>query len=450
MTNVLEFTGKSLLDVFYKAGEDLAAKLRTDKGETRTSFTAKELAIPVYKGGPALIYPEAKTDGETPSNILYFVNTDNSRYQMAQEDLFEMMAHMESCERLKEAKRRRFTIRNIEKEQRDVVARATFDADKMLPKLKKCWDATDSLRPCLQQPALELKTGVIVCSNGHILAVHKARNYHIEMSGEPMEDTVFLPREVTQMKGAITIEVENKKFEYTVHQSNGKDVTTTTDGLLVTATDANGKQADVRQEYRYPNWRSTTPQRVGKAIEIDAKLWGDTAKRIAPQVNQASFLMWLDAEKGSEVIAFKGENYDFSKDINISVPLSAKLPFSVLVGMKTPALVDTMAFEPKVMHYTDSKHAVMFVADDTYVILMPMLLPDGSGNGSGPQDQKDFITFSVDKWIGQEAAPIEKPKPAAKAKAATKTKTVAQAAKTEPTLEERLREALEKQLLVAA
>ena len=445
-----EFSGATVLESFYKAAEHLAGILRTGEHETQTAFTAKELTVSVFKGGPDIVWPEQDTQ------MLYTLTTPTSRYQLLAERLFGMVDHMEAVENIATAKRRRFTIENVSAERRNIVARLEFDVDKMLPKMKKCW-AKDELRPCMNQPAIEVESGMMAASNGHILAVHKLRGYRYDGPKTLMFKDISVPREVASMKGHVTVEIEEKKFTKTTKDANGNEHTECFDGLFISATDSTGKFGSVRQDGKFPNWRSVFPHEVGRAVAVDVKSWTDAAQRVIPHVSEYSCLMWLSAERGAKALDFCGENYDFSKTIKVSVPVSNGVADGVWVGVKGTQLVDTLAFSPDVMYFTAPDRALLFTSQDTVVICMPMLLNDQPETPRGPEK---LVRFSIDSWVRKAVnVPAAKANGKAAGKPKATVKTVAPKAtpsedagdkEATPSIEDRLRAALRRQLAMAA
>jgi len=430
-----ETEADTVLEGLYEVGDLLAARLRTANSERRTLFTAQELLKPVDKGGVWIEWPEGEQE------VLYTVNTATGRYQMCESQVFEMVDRMERVEGVGPAKRHRFAIQNATAQQRDIVARLQFEADKMLPKLKKCW-ADEGLRPNVQQAAIEVATGVAVSTDGHVLVAHKTKAYKADVTdGRLLWDMVFLPREIVQMKGTITVEVE---------LNDGRE-------QIVTATDGSGRHGEVMQSQAYPNWRSVIPQNVGKGIRVDVKPWEAAVKQVLPHLCQASNLMYIDAGRGSKTITFKGEDYDFSKTVEASVQAPTGVNGGLWVGVKATSLLTMLGFQPDVMHFTDRSRALLFHNDQTLSICMPMLI-DGLDEPRGPEKMERFSLEAWEKKTMGEAT-TKKAKPKAK-QAAGKIQTPpptppldgrgAATASNEPTFAERLREALLKHYRQAA
>lgn len=132
------------------------------------------------------------------------------------------------------------------KKNDSVSARIQFSADKMLPKMTKCLEKKDPNMFRLY-PAVEMETGIMVATTGHVLAAHKLKDYRFSPSdGAVLGDVVMLPKEVLQMKGRVEVTVAIDGYE-----------------TVTTATDEKGETAELRQTSRYPSWRSVIPRTTG-------------------------------------------------------------------------------------------------------------------------------------------------------------------------------------------
>ena len=423
------FKAETPLDGFYQAAAHLASVLKAGDGERRTTFTAKEILVPEEKGGPKLVWPDKET-------VLYTVETPTGCYQAPGDQLFRVTDAMEKAEGVGPAKRRRFTVGSASDDGRRIVARLTFEADKVIPKMKKCW-AVEDLRPIMMYPAVELKTGIMVCSNGHILVAHKTKGYHADVTGTPLFDTVLMPREVVQMKGTVTVTAEEKDGE-----------------LVIVATDAAGKSGQVTQKGRFPNWRSVIPRQFQTPFAVDAADWSKAVKRILPNLPEHSRLMKMKAACGAEEIEFSGSNYDYDEEAKVSVSVPGGIKDGLWVGMKATSLLTTLSFSPERMFFLDPKRATLFTNADTLCLLMPMILddedkPDGPG-------RKSLVTFDLEKWIGPSASKPAKKARQQKPKVKAVKQEEASEVKAEPagpvtlSLSEQLRQALRRRLAAAA
>jgi hypothetical protein len=95
-----------------------------------------------------------------------------------------------------------------ENDNMTLTARITFVADKMVKNLKKCLGKRD-LATFAQYPAIEVETGLMIATDGHILAATKLKGYRCEL-GEGVavvNGTRMLPVEVLAMKGTVTVEI---------------------------------------------------------------------------------------------------------------------------------------------------------------------------------------------------------------------------------------------------
>ena len=405
---VVAIEADTVVKGFYKAGEHLAEHVHTTNGEQRTKFTTKDLTA--VKNGVTL-----ESDDESTA-YLYRIRTATGFYQCLQDSLWWMMLQMEQAEGVGPAKRKSFTIKGEEGEQAATL-RLSFTIDREVQRLKQCL-ATDGTRPSLKHPAIDTAAGIIVGSNGHILTAHKLTGYEQDLqSGLPVwaHGILSVPREVCQMKGTVTVTAVDGRWEESVEKEDHSTELMEVDGIIVTATDENGRQGvlKVSRQGRYPNWRSVIHSRIGPAISMDMKKLAEGVKRMMPQLNDASEMVELSASEGDNHIVLSGEDYDFSKSGSVKVELLEAMPCGMRVGLKAPAVITATGFQVKTMHYKGAGLAVMFVGDNTLTLQMPMLI-DGkyAERGSKPTDEQ-LEPFDIDKWCDK----------AVEAKANTKTKT---------------------------
>lgn len=265
--------------------------------------------------------------------------------------------------------------------ENNVSARITFKADKMLPKMKKCLEKKD---PCQFKlyPAVEMETGIMVATTGHILAAHKLQDYRFEPSdGAVLGNMMLLPLEVLQMKGRIEVTVVIEDYK-----------------TIVTATDEKGTQGEVLMNVRYPNWRSVIPGTTGYPITVDAKAWDAALKEIVAKLDSSVYPVRLYGEQGDKTLAISWENYDMNEQGQKDVEVG-EMPFKMFVGMNGKRLRDVMAFGPTQMRFMESTRAVLFVGDETVVLIMPLLVADNLDLHCGV-DKRYYDTFDLRKWIG--------------------------------------------------
>jgi len=444
----------TVVEGFYQAGEHLAGRLRT-VGEKRTAFTTKDLTA---------VKQAVVTEAVSETVYLYRITTATGYYQCHQDSLWWMTLQMEQVEGVSPSKRKVFTIQPKGQKQATVILRLAYDTDKEVQRIKNCLDK-DDIRPFAQQPAIEPATGVMIGTNGHILTVHKLSGYEQDaQSGLPAYycDVMAVPKEVCQMKGRVTIEAVEGKWEESVKKSDGSTEMIEKKGIIVTATDAQGRQGVAKQSWRYPNWRSVIPATIGPAISIDTKMLADGVKRIMPQLCGASLLMVVEADKGDKNLKLSGKDYDFSKDGSVAVELAGKMPCPMKVALKASTVVTAAGFAVSTMHFTDASRALVFLGDTTLTMQMPMDLFDYRKEPHPTDGQ--LRKFDLNEWV--EAPLPEKPngKPASKkvgakaAKEATQHQPIPADAPTrslsdighQPSFAEKLREALLRQFRQAA
>lgn len=454
---VVELEAPTVVEGFYKAGVHLADRCYT-VGQKQTRFTTKELTA--VKNSVVL-------ENFEELDYLYRIRTQTGFYQCHQDQLWQMMLAMEKAEGVGPARRMVFTIREKDSEEKNVILRLSFRVDNAVSKMKQCL-ASDELRPVLNHPAIETATGVIVASNGQILTAHKLQGYGQDAGGALpacARGMLSVPKELCQMKGTVTVEVVEGKWEESVRKRDGSTELKEVSGIIVTATGQGGRQAVLQAStyFIYPNWRSVIPTSIGPAIGIDTKALTEGVKRVMPQLNGSSEMMIMAASEGDSAVELYGQDYDFSKSGTVKVDLPGRMPCGMKIGLKAPLMITTMGFGVSTMHYKSAQHALLFLGSVTLVMQMPMLNDDYK-EAPTPPDKK-MRNFDVGKWCDAPATdtkPEAKSKPAAKAKASAKTAPshevsaasheVAAASHevAEPSIEDRLRAALRKQLAMAA
>ena len=390
---VVSIEADTVVKGFYEAGEHLAKHVHTTGGEQRTKFTTKELTA--VKNGVRL-------EGDDESKeYLYRIKTKTGFYQCHQDSLWWMMLQMEQAEGVGPAKRKAFTIKGEEEEQAATL-RLSFTIDKEVQRLKQCLD-TKGTRPFLEHPAIDTAAGVIVGSNGHILTAHKLVDYKQDLqSGLPVwaHGILSVPKEVCQMKGTVTVTAVDGRWEESVEKDDHSTELQEVDGIIVTATDENGRQGvlKVSQYFRYPNWRRVIPSKIGPAISMDMKKLADGVKRMMPQLSDASQMVTLSASAGDKHIELSGEDYDFSKSGSVKVELLEEMPCGMRVALKAPMVLTATGFQVKTMHYKGAGLSVLFVGDNTLTLQMPMVI-DEKYVEQGPKPTDDQLDpFDINKW----------------------------------------------------
>lgn len=313
------------------------------------------------------------------------------------------------------------------KKESKVLARVTFVADKMVRNLKKCLNGHDQ-RAIVKMPGIEVESGLLLATDGHILAVHKAKDYRCEL-GEGVfvvNGCYLLPVEVLKMKGRVTVEIT----------SDGNDT-------VVRASDENGVCGEVKQECRYPNWRAVMPWSSGSSIDVNAKAWDAVLKEMLAKMDKyiSTYPVRVYAEKKSKTVALTYYNVytneTWEKDVEVG-----SMPYKVSVQFNCKKLRDVLAFEPTGMRFYDNSKAVMFHGDDTLVLLMPLWLSDVDAPVC-KIGKSDVDVFSFEKWLDAPKAAAQKeagPK-AQPAKAAMISQQTEQAT-AEPTMADKLRAVL--------
>lgn len=297
----------------------------------------------------------------------------------------------------------------MKQNKNNVSARMVFVADKMVVKMKKMLAKKDKGEFYIY-PAIEMETGLMLATDGQVLAVHKLNDYTFEPSdGAVLGDIVMLPVETLTMKGRV---------EVTVQVVDG--------GLLTVCTDEKGAKADLRTGIRYPRWRMVIPGTTGWPIDVDAKSWDAALKEIVPKMKGCRLTpVRLYGEAKSRTMALCWDNVDTDdrgqKDVSVGA-----MPFKMAVSLNGKKLRDVLAFQPTAMRFTDPTRALIFYSDDTLCLILPVSISDEQSCGA---DKNCLESFDLEKWIGADLGHV---------------------VVDNRTLEERLREALLKQFKMAA
>ena len=427
------FEADTVVEGFYKACEHLAAHIHT-VGTDRTKFKTADMTA---------VKKRVETENDEDDVFFYQIRTKTGFYQCHQDSLWLMAAAMESVEGVSPAKRKVFTIKSAKRRGADVILRLSFDTDREVQRIKYCL-SNDDIRLLLMHPVIETATGVMVGSDGHILAAHKLGGYEADPQGGlpvKFEGMLPVPREVCRMKGRVTIEAVEGKWEESVEDGNGNTELKEVSGIIVTATDAGGRQAVVKSHARYPRWRSVVPKEIGPAISIDTKQLADGVRRVRPQLNEASDCMTLESSAGENAIRLSGENIDFSLSGCVTVALPGVMPCNMGVGLKASKVLAAMGFGVKTMHYKGADSPVVFVGDGTMTLQMPMITEDYKRSPRPEAGQ--MVGFDIGEWIDKTVAKSQDKKTQAKRKPKPAAKVAMKVtAKAGHTLAERLRAAL--------
>jgi len=308
------------------------------------------------------------------------------------------------------------------KNELKMLARMTFVADKMVQNMRKCLERKDRLCQFRMFPAIEPDSGLMMATDGHILAVHKLQDYRCEM-GEGVfvvNGAHMMPVEVTKMKGVVTVEILSDTYDEFVRVS-----------------DSQGATAEMKLDARYPVWRSVMPWRSGYPITVDAKAWDAVLKDMQAVIDKSAVNcpMRVYGERDGRTIRLS--HYDdiadkeWSRDVEVGW-----MPYKMFASFNCKRLRDVMAFQPTGMRFVESTRAVMFTGDETLVLLMPLL---GNIDMTCKIEDKDYDRFDLAKWMmagKKEEVRVKNPEPCT--------------ANHEPTLAERLRAVLLAQMKQAA
>ena len=319
-----------------------------------------------------------------------------------------------------------------ENDNMTLTARITFVADKMVKNMKKCLEKKD-IRDFVTHPAIEVETGLMIATDGHILAVTKLQDYRCEL-GEGvlvLNGTRMLPVEVLGMKGTVTVEI--------MGDGQGNET--------VRVSDEKGTAAEMKQTTRYPNWRSAMPWNTGWAIDVDAKAWnsslGGMLKAMDKDDDGPQYSVRLYGERGDKTLRMSHYNWNGDEVMKQDLDV-AQMPYKMFATFAGKKLQTILAFEPTAMRFVEDVRPVMFYSADTLMLLMPLLVNDDIGMGckveSGYCDR-----FDLERWLQGEAQGVSKVKP--KAGQAARAAVVQQ---TEPAVKPSLEDAIARAAMLMA
>ena len=263
-------------------------------------------------------------------------------------------------------------------------ARITFVADKMVKNLKKCLEKKDT-RDYATHPAIEVETGLMIATNGHILAATKLKDYRCEMSEGVLvvNGARMLPVEVLQMKGTVTVEIMGGDY--------GNEV--------VRVTDSQGTAAELEQTARYPNWRSVMPWSSGYPIDVDAKAWAASLNAMIKAMDKDDdgphYSVRLYGERGDKTLRMSHYNWNGDETVKQDLDVG-QMPYKMFATFAGKKLQAILAFEPTAMRFVENVRPVMFYSADTLLLLMPLLVNDDSGMGC-KVESKDCDRFDLER-----------------------------------------------------
>lgn len=308
------------------------------------------------------------------------------------------------------------------------LARVEFVADKTLPKLKRCLDKKSGV-VYQQHPAIELASGIMIASEGHILVAHKLQDYkHQQLPYAKVDDVVMLPASVLDMKGKITatVTLENSIMSVTIEDEQG-----TSETMPLPAN-------------KYPDWRWAVPSNTGYGVAVDVKSWEQAIKAVTAKDEnhfEVTPLVRLYGDENASVMSITSldcnalKDSERSKDVDVT-----KMPYHLWVWFNTKKLQAALKFMPTEMLMVDNTKGCLFTASDTLLLLMPIRYDDDTVCTA-----KGNFPFSVDKFFGS-----AKPTATVKPTASVKHETPKPQPKAEPSLLDILSDALESLLVKQA
>lgn len=415
----VEIHADSMLEGLYRAGDHLASKMQKDDKEAREMFVAKDFVTPTQKGGAIVKYP-----GNT--SYIYRILTKTGKYDVAALSLFDVIDRAEKAEEVKPAKRHRFTVGQSDNDT-PLLARIWFDMDKMVPKMKACW-TDDEIRAVMMQPAIDLKRGIMVATNGRILAMHKLSGFSVETCDEAaireiIHDTsdgvcISVPRGVVSMTGRVRIDVTAATCE--------DDRSETVDCISVKAVDSQFAAAEMKQHFHYPKYSAVVWRKQGAVVPIDERLL-KSVKMVASGLTKKDPLyekiVIIDSPRGYDTIQLTRKVRYEGKTVQQVAPLPGT-SCGILSCACSDFLLAALAFCPTSVCFYGPASQIVFMSESTWVLVMPMRMEDEDYRPLGNTDRRDGCYFDAgafatlpdnnfDKWLDgvSDATDTEKPVP---------------------------------------
>lgn len=364
-------------------------------------------------------------------------------------NLFSVLAQFTKFAGVRKEQRPVFVEGNAGKGK--LLARFSFDADKMIPKMKACC-SKDKLLLAFQQPAIDIKRGVMVATDGRILAIHKLSGFRVEtLADDAVMEAIknksdnlcfFVPRDIAGMKGRICVDVVTAAWE----SEQGYMI----DGLCIEAVDSDSRRAEIKQSTHYPNYKGVVWCKQGATVPVDKRLLASVKQvsaGLAKEVWDEDKVIVMDAPRGSDTMLLTRKSNDEGTRAQSSSPLPGKSG-GLLLGVKSDCLLAALAFEPTSMCCFGPGNQMAFISDSTRVIVMPKLIEWYTPLGDRSCRDGDYFDVTVgstsyyklpandfEEWLSGGAcgcqAPVKvkvkvkKPKPVASPVAVTATQTVA-------------------------
>ena len=114
---------------------------------------------------------------------------------------------------------------------------------------------------------------------------------------------------------------------------------------------------------------------------------------IVAKLDSSVYPVRLYGEEKSKTLALCWENYDMDergqKDVGVG-----EMPYKMYVSLNGKYLRDLLAMQPTEMRFVDSSCAVLFVGEDTLLLMMPLV---GADFETCTVDKLYYSTFDMEK-----------------------------------------------------
>lgn len=365
--------------------------------------------------------------------------------------IFNVLAEFEKLARVKQNDRAVFTVGE---ELGELVCEARVVLPNDMKAICACC-GQNPLRPAVSYPALDLDRRCIVATDERLMVAKKVTLAYIHYE-DKVPETFYLPKEVERMRGEVTVKLYERGC---------------------TVIDQNDTEVSVEHVTRYPSWHTVWPKYHGGMTLVDSKAMTKMVKCAAnglPKRGKGSGeLLLLNHYSVSRNLVIRG--YQGAKMVNEQRVVDCIAPdeVSYRLMVRYERLLKVLALQPKTMWVGYSEYGTLpdrLVMEDGGAEMAVQLYHcvDDDLEDSLRETEAGYVItdtrrlyhgYSADGWLLEQietkhpssGEKPEPPKPTKKAKVPTKAapkkvtqiaQKVQKAVTPEPTIADRLREAL--------
>ena len=338
------------------------------------------------------------------------------------DSVFRVLAEFEKLAHVKQSDRAVFTVG---KELGALVCEACVVLPQDIKAICACC-GDDPIRPSMSYPALDLDRRCIVATDAALLVAKKVTVASIHYE-DKVPETFYLPKEVARMQGEVTVRLYEQGC---------------------TVTDQKGVEVSVEHEYRYPKWHTVWPPLRGGMTIVDSKAWTKVVKSAMNGLPQKG--KWKDESlllthyPASANLTLRGyDGAEMKNEQRIADCIATdEVPYRM--GVNPARLLKALALQPKTMWMGYSEYDTLptrLVMEDVEAEMVVELYRydvDDLRDALLPSEKEYVVSdtrrlyhcFDKDGWLLEQVE--------------TKYPTCGE--KPEPTIADRLREALRARL----